>query len=506
VIKKTLLLVSYFIISLLAKAQDNNEPINIKNSDLFTFKKLNNQEVRILVGNVHITQGRTTIFCDSAIQYTQDNRIYATGKLHLIQDDSVHLYGKSVEYFGDKKLAIFDKDVVLNSGSMRVTTDKLYFNTQDRIAYYLNGGTITDFNNTLTSKRAYFYSRSSEAFFKQNVKMTDNSYLLTTDTLKYNTKSGIATFLAPIVLTQNTDTITCKQGNFNTKNKSAVFGGNARVASEANVLYGDQITFNQITGLGKARGNVKIIDTTEDVTVYGNEAYYNQKLGTASVAKNPYAIKFMEEDTMHIIADTLWSTTDSLGKKNLNAYKNVKMRSNQFEAVTDSLSYLGTDSTINLYILPAIWMDNFQVTSNTIQLKIKGNELHKAYLFTNSILAQQEDTLRYSIIKGRDMIADFFENQVQHIEVSGNGESTYYLRDDDSLYIGMNRITASNISIDFNNQQLSRIKFTPKPEGRIIPLTQLTPEDTYIKGFVWRGTERPKNISEFEKRKGKWTL
>jgi hypothetical protein len=41
--------------------------------------------------------------------------------------------------------------------------------------------------------------------------------------------------------------------------------------------------------------------------------------------------------------------------------------------------------------------------------------------------------------------------------------------------------------------KIDSISFYPKPEGKSIPLSDITPDEATLKGFEWRESEKPKN-------------
>jgi hypothetical protein len=77
--------------------------------------------------------------------------------------------------------------------------------------------------------------------------------------------------------------------------------------------------------------------------------------------------------------------------------------------------------------------------------------------------------------------------------VEGNGESVYFALDEKTnKAMGMNKIICSNITIRFKEGKVNNMSFYVKPEASFIPPHELKVEDTKLKGFVWRGKEKPK--------------
>jgi len=57
----------------------------------------------------------------------------------------------------------------------------------------------------------------------------------------------------------------------------------------------------------------------------------------------------------------------------------------------------------------------------------------------------------------------------------------------------MKSLMSSKIYLHLIENRIDTIRFYPKPDGKTIPMKELIPENTKLKGFTWRESERPKN-------------
>ena len=100
------------------------------------------------------------------------------------------------------------------------------------------------------------------------------------------------------------------------------------------------------------------------------------------------------------------------------------------------------------------------------------------------------------------MTAYFEGKTIHHVVVVGNGESIYYALQEKETSLGttkekltitsgMNKIICSNMRINFKAGKVNNISFYIKPDANFIPPHELKEEDALLKGFAWRGTERP---------------
>src|SRR6478736_3211466 len=57
---------------------------------------------------------------------------------------------------------------------------------------------------------------------------------------------------------------------------------------------------------------------------------------------------------------------------------------------------------------------------------------------------------------------------------------------------GMNKIICSNMRIDFKAGKINNVNFYVKPDASFFPPQNIKKEDQRLKGFSWRGSERPR--------------
>jgi hypothetical protein len=113
-------------------------------------------------------------------------------------------------------------------------------------------------------------------------------------------------------------------------------------------------------------------------------------------------------------------------------------------------------------------------------------------MVANSFVISRDTLINYNQIKGRLMTTYFRDQKISHVYVEGNGESLYFLLDEKTnLSSGMNKIICSNIMIRFKQGKVNNLTFYKKPEASVIPPHELKIEDTKLKGFEWRGNEKP---------------
>src|SRR5690606_37432810 len=107
---------------------------------------------------VHIIHENLNLWCDRAIQYSDENFIKAFGNVKMVQGDTINMTSKYAEYSGITQLAFASGDVVLKDPTSTITSDTLYFDRLKQEAFYRNGGTVVkDTSGTITSKIGRYY-------------------------------------------------------------------------------------------------------------------------------------------------------------------------------------------------------------------------------------------------------------------------------------------------------------------------------------------------------------
>lgn len=505
--------------------------VEIINADSFEFDEDLGNGAKRLIGHVQFKQDNVLMFSDSAYYY-DNNALDAFGNIHINQNDSVHLYGDILKYDGNSKMAsVTGKVVTLKDKEMTLTTTKLDFNMQSNIGYYNNKGKIITKDNTLTSQNGYYYSSQKNLFFKKDVVLINPEYKMYCDSLRYNTITETAFFNGPTNIISNTNKIYCENGWYNTKKDIAQFNKNAWLKNKEQKLHGDSLYYDSKNGYGKAIKNVEILDSAQNLTIRGNFLEYFEIAEKSIVTDKAVMIQYFKTDTLYLHADTLKATFDSTyfalkkekeaeemkrtkGKKDqkirvqmedsvaaahriIFAYYKVKFFKSDMQGLCDSLVYNASDSLMRLYTKPMLWSDANQLTAEFINIKLYDGKIYKLMMNNNAYIVSQYDSLRYNQIKGKKMIGYFVENDLKKIDVNGNGETVYYVKDDDDGSLtGVNKAECSDMAIYINNNKVEKLKMFKKPSGIMHPPTKVSPSEMLLKDFAWYADFRPKDAND----------
>lgn len=462
-------------------------------------------DVKRLVGSVEFEHENAHLFCDSAYLYP-NNSMDAFGNVRIKQGDSLNITGNFLKYNGNTRMAELHKNVRFTQRGTTLTTDLLYYDMKTSMATYSTGGVIISKQNTLTSQLGYFNTRSRIYSFKKNVVLTNPQYVMTCDTLNYYSMNNTAYFTGPTYIKSKGSTIYCESGWYNTDNDHASFRKNASIISGSQRMKGDSIYYDKQNDIGKAFGNVSITDSAQSVIVSGDLAVRNGRKETSVVTGKALLKQYYGSDTLFLHADTLRSVDEhprknkkevdtSITYRTFYAYRNVKFYRTDIQGKCDSLVYTGRDSLMRLFKSPVLWSEENQLTAEKVELKTSGGEIMKMFLKNSALIVSKEDSVKYNQIKGKEMTGYFSDNKLYKILVEGNGQTIYFAKDRDKL-IGVNKTECSNLIIFVKENKVDKITFLKKPDATLFPMTDFSPKEFLLKGFVWREKERPQELAD----------
>lgn len=454
------------------------------------------------VGKVHLKHNEIIMWCDSAHYLPDINQVTAYSKIHIEQGDTLDLFGDYLFYDGKSEMANVKENVELIDKETHLYTDAIDYDVKGRIAKYNTRGRITNADNTLTSIIGVYYVSDNLFHFKDSVKIVNPEYVMTADTMDYNTKTETSYFTGPTELKGDSINLYCEKGWYDTKNKVTSIWKNAMIDNMQQIVYGDSLFYNDSTGYGEGFNNVVIVDTTNNLIIKGNYAWYFKQPEQFLVTDMAEFIQVSANDSLFLHADTISAVTipDTLsgGFRLMKAFHGCRIFSEGIQAKCDSLAYSFQDSVIRLYTKPVIWSEDNQLTSDSMAVFTKNRQTERLELYNAAFVSSEVDTSRYNQIKGRSLTGFFKNNELFKIEIKGNGESLYYLLDGEDI-AGINQSKCANIEALVENGKISVITDFGSPEGFIDPPDLLIKREIRLEGFSWLDHLRPKNRSDIFK-------
>lgn len=444
----------------------------------------------------------TTLKSKRGYYHTKDQMAYFAGQVQMA-DPEIQLRSDSLQFHTGTHTATFVAPTLMEKNKRKIYCEAGYYDVDDKMAEFAGNPQFEEEDKKSSAKVMRYDGNRNEINLYQNVKYVSADNKLQGDTLLYNEKTKEMTLLGK-------GEVITKDGTVNSSTKliyndsSGVFTtvGRSMLNDSTNSLVADQIFRDGVSGNLIAVGKVIWIDTANAATIDCDSMHLSKKsnkvVATSSNGRQPLFKSFDNtEDTLYVKADTLIVfESDTISKtKNVQAYYRVQVYRSDIQAVSDSLTYNTEDSIFTLYKNPIIWSDTSQFFADTIRIKQNENHIDKIYLNQNALIINSEDLKYFNQIKGRNITASFDSTNLSVVEVSGNAEAVYYIKDDAKAYIGVNKIICSNIKIRFGNNQIDRIYFITKPDGAMHPMRTVDHEALKLEGFRWEYKNKPSKLS-----------
>ncbi len=482
------------------KENRGKKRIELLYSDVLIIDKEIDRELQRLLGNVALKHNDIIMTCDSAYLYSEANQVKAFGNVKINQADTIFLSGNYLFYDGNEEKALIEGDVELRDKETQLFTSLINYDAKTRVANYPFPGKIINDDNILSSRIGIYYASDKIFHFKDSVRIVNPDYTMLADTLDYNSETGTAFFRGPTTIEGDSLFIYCERGWYDTQNDLTSIWCNPVIDNKQNTIRGDSLFYDKKNGFGEAYQNISITDTSNNIIVCGNYAWYYKNPERFMVTDRALFIQVSEEDSLFLHADTLNAITlfnpdDSSSFRLLRAYYGCKVFSADLQSICDSLSYSFRDSVIHLYKNPILWSEENQLTADSVSVFTKNRKADRMELYNSVFVASQIDSLRFNQMKGRKLTGYFRENKLYRILIEGNGETIYYLVDNNEL-IGVNHARSASIEIMVENGKIIEITELQNPEGKLDPPNMNSSENLHLTGFSWYDNLRPKKKSD----------
>ncbi|HEY5463803.1 MAG TPA: OstA-like protein [Hanamia sp.] len=179
------------------------------------------------------------------------------------------------------------------------------------------------------------------------------------------------------------------------------------------------------------------------------------------------------------------------------AFHYVKIYNDSLQSICDSMFISSKDSVFRLYYNPVVWSGNTQIAGDTIFLYTKDKQPERLYVFESGLIVNRTKEGFFNQMSGKTINGYFVDGKIDYMRVKGTqAESIYYMQDDDSAYIGMNRATGDVIDLYFKNQELNKVIFINQIQGKMYPMNKIPEDQKKLRIFKWLDSKRPKNKAE----------
>ena len=493
-----------------------------------------NTKIATILGNVKLVNKSITLTTDQLVfdMKTNIGNYHNWGK---IVDTANVLVSKIGRYYSDEDICLFKDSVKVTNKDFVLKADTLKYQTKTERVILVGPTHIvgTTKQGTLYSEKGWYDTRKNVAELYKASRIMGKEQTLQGDTIYYSKKEGTGRARSRVLLSDTTNhiAISGRTGTYNEKTKIAFVTDSAIFMqfSKKDTLFLHADTLKSVPDLPKKEAAVKkgkpvlvakkagsakndSVKTLVLKPVSGLQDSARVKAGlmdTARVIKDTLHTKpaIIAKDSLKAVSDTgkvqakipapthrenplyrdsLQTAPDTAKAKGENdnklfmAYHRVRFYKKDLSGLCDSLSYTTKDSVMRLYEDPILWSDVHQMTAEKIEYHPHKPGPDIARLENNGFIISREDSVKYNQITGKTMIGNIIKNELKSIEVNGNAVTLYYIKNK-NVYSGMNKLESSKIDVFLLKGKIDVIDFYPKPEGKTIPIKELTPEDVLLK-------------------------
>ncbi|GEN72448.1 MULTISPECIES: OstA-like protein [Chryseobacterium] len=485
------------------------DKVKIIHSDEFK-KDTKYEGNQYMVGHVQIEHQGSILYADEVILYNDQSLVKAIGNAKLQNADGSVITAHEMEYNGVTQKGVAKKDVVLTDPKQTIKTDILYYDRLANQAYFNTGGTISDAQNVMYTKSATYFLDTKMIDFVGNVKIDSPDYIIEGPNIKQNQNTKVAEFFGPTTITNRANPknrIYTERGTYRMETKEAFLNKNSKIFYNDKILTGDDMYFNNITGFGKATGNVTLDDPIEKRYIKGGYGEVFQKKDSAMMTKSPYAVKIMEKDSIYFAAEKILSyqkpdSADITIKKSfLRAYKKARIFKSNAQGRADSIAFNETDGIMHMYTNPILWSGEKQVTGDKVEayFNTKTENIDSLKVIGNAFAISKVDSLNlkdeFNQVKGKFMTVYYENNDIKEARVVGNAQSIVYVDDVDQetkqpQRIGITLSTCGIIGALFEERTLQIISCSIGANSDTYPMSKIEPEKRKFPDFNWNTKDR----------------
>ncbi|MBD3616182.1 MAG: hypothetical protein HUJ22_06365 [Gracilimonas sp.] len=375
--------------------------------------------------------GNVVMVCDSAWHYLNRNEIRAFGNIQIDTSDEI-IWSDTLYYYTNEELSLLRGRVIIQQDNTTLFGEKVDYNFLTKVAFFEEGIRLEDEDGTLIAQRGTYF--------------------------------------------QNQD--------------SAIFRGNVQIADSAQYAEGDSLFINRETEYLQLYSNIFVADSTNNGILTGDYLEADSS-GRRYVDGNSYLRQISADttDTTHINSDQLLmldqDTTDLV-----RSYGNVRVWSNNFSSVSDTLLYDSSSEVFELISNPIAWHNNIQLAGPYISVQMDSNQVRQLKAYHKTIAVQEDSvTGRLHQIKGDTLIADFTKGDISRIKIYPNSQVLYHTKNEQDEPDGAVEYSSPQTVMYFKNGDLNRV-VAGKNDGFFFEEFAGL-KDRRLDGFTWNPDRRP---------------
>lgn len=460
----------------------SQDKIELKNADKLTGKTENGQNIREATGNVHFIHGNVKAYCNSAIQFLDQNKVELRGDVKIFQD-TLSLFTSKATYFGNESMAICENNVILKDPKATVKANGCVYYFNEAKAIFSGNVVVTNPKYTITSGKLTYFRNTEDSYAKENVVVTTDSAVIKAEFIDFFKSIGKTFAVEKVSIVSDSSVITSDTLTNYDFEKKSIASGNVMINNLRNntFVYGNYLENYETKKYTFIKGNSKLFQVEKDTSkksekdtliIYSNimESY------------RTFPDKYIATDSVEVIRGSFLSKSG------------VAVFSKTF---TDSIE------NISLYRNPIVWQDNMQLTGDSVFAVLKNRKIETIYSVrvetlpgskNSFMIVTNKDSLyqsRFDQIKGKNIYIHFLNNKVKFVDVKKSANSIYFLYEN-YLPNGVNISEGDDMLIRFDDYQKVRtVRMEKDAKGQYFPENLLNTTSLTLPGFILR-SDKPR--------------
>ncbi|BBA16964.1 OstA-like protein [Blattabacterium cuenoti] len=493
-------------------------------------------QIFVLIGNVHLKYDNYHLFCDKIIYNKKDNKYRGYGNVRLssgknkiisqnivgnfinfqlsgkvvlyIHQGKIKLTSDIVNFFFKKKLFQAINHVVLFFNKIKLTTNILEYDLVLNQIFYKKNSVIYYRDYTISSKEGFFYINKKKIELKDEIKLINQNYTVYTNTVKYLFEKDQIYFDNPTIIVQNTNInhfIYTKKALFSIQKKIFLFKKYVSIHYNDQIIKGEYLFFDQKKNFGFMK-NIFLENAKKKyflISGYGEFDFHSDSL---IFQKNPRVIKILKNNSIFIYSNILKVNLKKNDTFSLQGFsiKIFFMNENETKTIVQGICnlfhYESSNDDMKFYGNPIFWLfHNQKITGKTIYIQNdeKNNFLIKNIkIIGDTSYIEKINSEEFNQTEG-DIITGFFnkENFLEKVIIQGNVNSIFFLSFNSSKekkIINKSYCEILSIYLD-KSKKIRKIFCEKKAYSELIPVDQKTPKKFfYLSNFNWKEESKPK--------------
>ena len=399
--------------------------------------------------------------------------------------------GEGIEYiYGN--VYVTQDSTVLRSNQAQRFIDRRTINFVGRVRMYDQG-------DTLTADTLYYDEDSKIGQARSNVRLTDGDMVAQAPEVDHYFDEKWSIFPTGVRLEDSTITLTGQSGEYWTQEKRAEFANQVHMISEDITLWADSLTHLRSARQSTARGNVLVeqSDGPDTTRIAGQWVFHDDQAKTSEFRGFPLLVQLQQDslsvDTLVISAGHLWLDESDEDNRELLASRRIQIWNHDIAATSDSMVYRQAGSVQSILLLgePVLWVEDSQVTGDTIRVRLDDGTLDSLFAYGEAFVAQLDSASgRINQAKGRTLVGVSERDSVRSFTLGPNAEVLFHYHEEDVGPDGALTASGDVVILRMINDELNRIKFGTGVQGTRYPEESL-PANLSLEGLQWLPELRP---------------